>query len=246
MEGDEAMMGKKMMNRKSLLIGGMICLVSLGMGQAAYGDVRITEVFPGGVPGKEATSDWFELTNFGASSVDVTGWSYDDKSNDAGEAIFTDLETLASGESAVVLVSWSDDWDNGPDAVNAFVDHWGSENLGSTQIGYVLDGDNEGGGGLSGGGEQFYVYDSNNDLVDTKQYLEGRANTWVVDPSAPDGSLQEAELGEFGAFESATPVTNDSAAPLSVGSPGVVPEPASMALLATGAGALALRRRRRA
>lgn len=216
------------------------------MAGGAQANVLITETFPGGVDGKEATSDWFELTNFGAASVDVSNWSYDDKSNDPGEAIFQDISTLAPGESAVVLVSWSDDWASGSDTKDAFVDHWGSANLGSTQIGYVLDGDNEGGGGLSGGGEQFYVYDENDVQVDTKTYLEGRPNTWVVDPNNPTGGFVEAQDGVWGAFESATAVTDAEGAPVSVGSPGVVPEPGSLALLGLGGLAMLGRRRRQA
>ena len=37
--------------------------------------VRITEVMSSG-----GTSDWFELTNFGATTVDITGWKVDDSS----------------------------------------------------------------------------------------------------------------------------------------------------------------------
>ena len=37
--------------------------------------VRITEVMSSG-----GTSDWFELTNFGTTAVDITGWKVDDSS----------------------------------------------------------------------------------------------------------------------------------------------------------------------
>jgi hypothetical protein len=37
--------------------------------------VRITEVVSSG-----GTSDWFELTNYGPTAVDITGWKVDDSS----------------------------------------------------------------------------------------------------------------------------------------------------------------------
>ncbi|HOS45355.1 MAG TPA: lamin tail domain-containing protein, partial [Paludibacter sp.] len=42
--------------------------------------IRITEVMS--QSGTGGTEDWFELTNFGTTSVDITGWKMDDNSFD--------------------------------------------------------------------------------------------------------------------------------------------------------------------
>lgn len=224
---------------------GGVCAAGLLAG-GAQASVYITEVFPGGVPGSEATSDWFEVTNTGGSTVDITGWLYDDKSADPEEdGQISGVRQLDAGESAVVLASWSDDWATGWEAVDAFAAHWGESQLAGVQIGFVLDKDNEGGGGMSGGGEQIYLFDADGNVVDTKRYAEGLVNTWIADPSNLAAlDLIQSSPGSLESFESQTNVTDDPEAIPSVGSPGRnVPEPGSLALL--GLGGLAMLRRRR-
>lgn len=64
---------------------------------AAHGQVRITEwAYAAG------TGEYFELTNTGATAVDMTGWSYDDDSNTPGSFDLSSFGLIAAGESIVV------------------------------------------------------------------------------------------------------------------------------------------------
>ncbi|HSX62889.1 MAG TPA: DUF3616 domain-containing protein [Tahibacter sp.] len=68
-----------------------------GCADAAFAQVRITEFMYSGADG-----EFVEITNTGASAVDLTGWSFDDDSNTAGSFLIGALGTLAAGESAVI------------------------------------------------------------------------------------------------------------------------------------------------
>jgi hypothetical protein len=47
----------------------VVLLVGLSCVGEASGRVIISEIWPGGLPGEEASSDWFELTNLGTEAV---------------------------------------------------------------------------------------------------------------------------------------------------------------------------------
>lgn len=59
--------------------------------------VRITEVMSNGGP-----TDWFELTNFGSSTVDITGWKMDDNSFAfANSVLLNGITSIATGERVI-------------------------------------------------------------------------------------------------------------------------------------------------
>ena len=62
--------------RISLLVG----LLAVGVTSMthAVGIIRITEVMSSS--GTGGSQDWFELSNVGDASVDITGWKMDDNS----------------------------------------------------------------------------------------------------------------------------------------------------------------------
>ena len=73
------------------------------------GQIKITEVMSSsGHTDTGANGDWFEITNTGASSVNLAGYSWDDDSQTAGLQIFPNY-SLAAGQSAVVLNEDSSD-----------------------------------------------------------------------------------------------------------------------------------------
>jgi uncharacterized protein YjiK len=83
---------------------------------AAPGTVAITEVAPWGSGNTPYAADWWEVTNFGSTPIDLTGWKMDDNSYSAGSAVAlrgpwngaaTPVGTLAAGQSMIFMESGS-------------------------------------------------------------------------------------------------------------------------------------------
>ncbi|MEZ6318621.1 MAG: hypothetical protein R3B49_07710 [Phycisphaerales bacterium] len=222
---------------KAIMAGALLAAA----GASASANLVITEIWAGGFGGAEATSDWVEITNFGASAVSLAGTYYDDDSadptkNDPLEGI----ASIAAGESVIVLISWEDDYATSTDAISAFTATWGAGNLAGVQIGYVT-----GGSGLGGGGDAAFFFDGNTAGANTiaSQAYAGptEAASFIYNPNT--GLFGDsAQAGVFGAFNSVLPASDAGADP-AVGSPGLVPAPASAALIGVG-GLVATRRRR--
>ncbi|MEO1498636.1 MAG: lamin tail domain-containing protein [Planctomycetota bacterium] len=205
------------------------------------------------VRSKAATDpeDYFELTNFGSAPVDITGWSFDDESADIADAApLVGVSTIAPGESVVIFqLDENDPNDPAYDPageVALFRGFWGG--LAGVQVGY------HGGAGL-GKGDAITLFDAANAIALTLEYgmtlpEQTHAGDWaagnadgsdlfenqsaIYAPGAPVGFVT-AGPGVLGSF-----ANTDG----DYGSPGVaIPEPASLVLVALGAG-VATRRRR--
>ena len=80
----------KITHMKKSLLG--ILLISFSLSLQAQ--VRITEVMSSG-----GTSDWFELTNYGVDSVNISGWKFDDNSfNFATSVLLNGVTSVAPNE----------------------------------------------------------------------------------------------------------------------------------------------------
>lgn len=222
---------------KAIMAGALLAAA----GATASANLAITEIWAGGFAGAEATSDWVEITNFGASAVSLSGVYYDDDSADpTKDDELLGISSIGAGESVIVLISWEDDYASSSDAINAFTATWGAANIAGVQIGYV-----DGGSGLGGGGDAAFFFDGNASGANTiaSQAYNGPTDpaSFIYNPSSGTfGDL--AQAGVFGAFESVLPASDANADP-AIGSPGVVPTPASAALIGLG-GLVATRRRR--
>lgn len=165
-----------------ILLIGALALTAVA---AANAQVEITEIWAGGVAGAETTSDWFELTNYGAD-VSTTGWYYDDDSADPTKNDeILGLGTLSTGQSAIVLVSWEDDFTLAQDAIDAFTAVWNVNNsMDNVTIGYVV-----GGSGLGGGGDEVWVFDGNTvgaGVIDDEGYTTDTSEaSFTALPTAP-------------------------------------------------------------
>ena len=75
---------------KKSLLGLLLLVCSLSL----QAQVRITEVMSSG-----GTSDWFELTNYGSTAIDITGWKVDDNSfNFATSVLLNGVTSIAPNE----------------------------------------------------------------------------------------------------------------------------------------------------
>lgn len=185
--------------------------------------LKITEVMSSG-----STADWFELTNFGDTAATITGYKMDDSSfsSGAGAAVaLNGITSIAAGESVIFMETSS-----AADAT-AFKTFWGG--ISSVQVG-IYSGS---GVGLSSGSDGVGVFDASNVLLDSVSFGAATSNvSFGYNPSTSTFGALSA-VGVNGAFQSANAANN-------VGSPGVVPEPATLGLLGC-AGSLLLARRRR-
>jgi hypothetical protein len=195
-----------------------------------HAQLRITEVESSEAPvGTNAPhADWWELTNLGSNPVDITGFRMDDNSASFALSVpLSGITSISAGESAVFFEVTG----NPPLTVQGFRDWWG---LGSS----VQVGTYSGSGvGLSSASDAVNLYTSTGTLVDGVSF--GAATTGTTfgwDPVAQTfGGL--SQIGVNGAY--AAPQNGD------IGSPGVVPEPGTFALVLTGLAALGFSQRYR-
>ena len=206
--------------------------------QAGAANVQITEAFVG-LSGEDGTQDWFELTNLGNTTIDTNMFWYDDDSATVADGGQLDSIMLGAGQSMVFLIS--DDNSASDDvtyasAIEEFRAIWNYTGL----IGLT-----NGGGGLGQGGDSVFLLLSDDSVV-TSQDVPGALSGGLSTIDFVNGPALSA-LGVNGAYESSIFFNDNLGLPNNeaslIGSPGTVPTPGSIALIA-GAGLLGARRRR--
>jgi uncharacterized protein YjiK len=119
-------------------------------GGSAAAAVAVTEVSPWSSGSSPYAADWWELTNTGTTTVDLTGWKIDDESNsDAAAVALNGVSSLAPGHSAVFV-------EGDASKVTAFETAWFG---GSPPAGFQIGTYSGSGVGLSTGGDQVNVFD---------------------------------------------------------------------------------------
>ena len=226
------------------------CLASPALAQIST--LRITEAMSSS--GVGGTADWWEVTNYGSSAVDITGWKVDDSSFTSGSSVaLNGITSISAGESVAFLETTTLDSGTVATLISSFRTFWGGS-AASAQIGYYAGS----GIGLSSNGDGLVMF-SGTGAETTPRVTFGAATTGASfyygydaagDPTtSPNTNAIVSTVGTLGGqitFASATISTAQN-----IGSPGTavaVPEPSSVALLAIGAGtgvALGLRRARR-
>jgi len=93
---------------------------------AASASIRITEAMS--ASGSGGTADWIEVTNYGSSAVDITGWRMDDGSfSFANSAALLGITSIGAGETVIFVEGAVGD-------VSGFRSFWGG--LSGVQVGY--------------------------------------------------------------------------------------------------------------
>ena len=204
--------------------------------------------------GVGGTADWWEVTNYGSSAVDITGWKFDDSTFLFGNSVaLNGVTSINAGESVAFLETTTLDSGTVATLISSFRTFWGGS-AASAQIGYYA------GSGISfgSGGDGIVMFSGTTET--TPRVTFGAATTGASfyygydaagDPTtSPNTNAIVSTVGTLdgqSTFASATISTAQN-----IGSPGTavaaVPEPSAIALLAIGAGTgvtLVLRRARR-
>ncbi len=218
--------------KKPLL--GLVAALLATCALTAHAQVRVTEVAPWSSGNSPVGADWFELTNFGPSAVNIAGWKVDDSSNSFASALaLNGVTSIGAGQSVIFL--------EGSAATTAtFASNWAS---GGTLVGYYSGS----GIGLSTGGDAINIYNAAGTLQANVAFGTSDAASpyQTFDNAAGLNSTTITQLSVVGVNGA-----HATAAGMEIGSPGsiaAVPEPENLAMLLAGLGLVgAIARRRRA
>lgn len=201
----------------------------------APAQIHITEVMSSS--GSGGTDDWIEITNYGSSTISISGWRFDDGSFSFGSSqALNGVTTIGAGESVIFIES------AGGANISSFRSFWGG--LAGVQVGFYSGS----GLGLSSGGDGAIIFTGAG--AELSRVSFGAATTgssffygWTVggmiDPAFNGNISSPGSIGSQVSFTSANALGN-------VASPGsamaLIPAPGALSLLAIAGAA---RRRRR-
>lgn len=212
---------------------GLGSIVAFAISASASASLRITEAMSSSSGGGTPTPDWFEVTNYGTSAVNITGWRMDDSSfSGANSVALGGIATIGVGESVIFIESASGV------GVASFRTFWGG--LSGVQVGFYSGS----GVGLSSGGDGIGLFSSSTTLVTQVSFgaaTAGASFFWGYDLS---GAIDPAYNGLISTVGSiGTQVTAFSSGDVgSLGTAIGIPAPGAVALL-VAAGFIARRRR---
>jgi hypothetical protein len=223
------------------ILAASAALLIAGASRAA---IIITEVDPSGSSATSNTynADWFELTNTGATAQDITGWKIDDNSHTFANAVgLRGLTSIPAFKSAIFVEGLADG--STDSAIDAnFKSYWFGA---SVPTGFLIG--NYGGAsvGLSQTADEVNIYNAGGTQITGVGFANVALGVSLDNTAGAGSSTQPVPIistnsvvGVHGAFSSANIAVGQ---PREIGSPGVVPEPASAALLGIAVSMVCLR-----
>jgi MYXO-CTERM domain-containing protein len=199
----------------------------------ANANIRITEVMSSS-NSAAPTADWIEVTNFGSTAVDLTGWRMDDGSfNVAASVALSGITSIGAGESVIFIESAAGA------GVAGFRTFWGG--LSGLQVGFYSGS----GVGFSSGGDGACLFDGTGSILsqvsfgaatNAFSFFFGWDSAGALDPAY---TAVVSSVGTIGTQVTTLGPGGDTG---SVGTAIGVPAPGALALL--GLAGLVGRRRR--
>jgi len=176
------------------LVAAVVPILGAPAALADPGSLIISEVWPGGSGNGTYAADWFEVTNTGATPVDITGWKVDDSSNAFASAVpLAGVTTIAAGQSAVFV-------EGNAAKVTAFEAAWFD---GTPPAGFAIGTYTGTGIGLGAGGDAVNLFDSSGTAVTGVSFgAAGTATTFDNAGGAVGAIATLSVVGTNGAFVS--------------------------------------------
>ncbi len=163
---------------------------------ADAGDLIISEVWSGGSSNGTYAADWFEITNTGATAVDITGWKVDDSSASFASAVaLSGVTSIDPGQSVVFVEGTATQ-------ATALTTAWFGA---SPPSGFTIGTYSGSGIGLGSGGDAVNLYDSGGTLVTNVSFGAAGTATTFDNAAGVVGAISTLSVvGTNGAFVSDT------------------------------------------
>ena len=188
----------------------------------AHAAITVSEVSPWSSGDSTYAADWFELTNTGSTTVDISGWTMDDDSNSFSNSVaLTGVSSIAAGQSVVFI-------EGDTTTVADFEAAWFGANV---PVGFTVGYYSGSKVGLSTSGDGVNIFDVSGNWITGVSFGDSTTGFTFDNSAGTNGAISTlSSVGVNGAFTSFDGTQ--------VGSPGVVPLPGALSLMLSALGVI--------